>query len=370
MKKSKRFLYGVLAATLLFSLLTGCSKKAAQPEAQPTSFSYSKGIDENGFFEGITARDYVENLKYKGISIPGKTYVVTDKMLQAEIAKRMDSYADPSKSKQIKNRKIVDGDTVNIDYAGSVDGVAFDGGTQKGAEVTIGVTNFIDNFLEQLIGHKPGDKFDVKVTFPDSYPNSPDLQGKKAVFATTINYIVKKSIPKLTDKFVKDKFSKQTGWNTVADMKKGTREDLRTSALQQYISNYMVNDVKVTSIPDQLLKYQEDSMVNYAQESAKQNNMEINQFLQSQAGVSSINELIEKNKKQNSDNAKYTLVIQAVAEDAKISVSVDDIKKFFVKMTGSADYSAKEKELGLPYIKQSVLCQKVIDYMIANAVSK
>ena len=86
---------------------------------------------------------------------------------------------------------VEDGDTVNIDYVGSVDGVEFEGGSTRGqgTDLVIGSGSYIDDFEEQLIGAHPGDEVDVYATFPDPYNNNPDLSGKEALFEVTINGI-------------------------------------------------------------------------------------------------------------------------------------------------------------------------------------
>lgn len=86
---------------------------------------------------------------------------------------------------------VEDGDTVNIDYVGSVDGVEFEGGSTQGqgTDLVIGSGSYIDDFEEQLIGAHPGDEVDVYATFPDPYNNNPDLSGKEALFEVTINGI-------------------------------------------------------------------------------------------------------------------------------------------------------------------------------------
>lgn len=88
---------------------------------------------------------------------------------------------------------VEDGDTVNIDYVGSVDGVEFDGGNTngQGTDLVIGSGSYIDDFEEQLIGAHPGDQVDVYVTFPDDYSNNPDLSGQEALFEVTVNGIYK-----------------------------------------------------------------------------------------------------------------------------------------------------------------------------------
>lgn len=84
--------------------------------------------------------------------------------------------------------EVEDGDTVNIDYVGSIDGVEFDGGSYEGYDLVIGSGTFIDDFEEQLIGAHPGDTVDVTVTFPDNY-SAEDLQGQEALFEVVINGI-------------------------------------------------------------------------------------------------------------------------------------------------------------------------------------
>ena len=94
---------------------------------------------------------------------------------------------------------------MNIDYSGSIDGEKFDGGTASSQSVQAGSAQFIDDFLTQIIGHTPGETFDVEVTFPDPYENNPDLAGKDAVFEVTINYIEGEDVtPEFSDDFVKE----------------------------------------------------------------------------------------------------------------------------------------------------------------------
>ena len=95
-----------------------------------------------------------------------------------------------------------EGDTVNIDFVGKMDGKAFDGGSGTGYDLVLGSGSFIDGFEDQLIGAKKGEKLEVNVTFPESYPNNPDLAGKPAVFDVTVNKV--STMPELTDQWVKE----------------------------------------------------------------------------------------------------------------------------------------------------------------------
>src|SRR5699024_9878611 len=115
-------------------------------------------------------------------------------------------------------RAAADGDTVNIDYTGTIDGVAFDGGSATGDSLTLGSGRFIDNFEEQIVGHMPGETFDVTVTFPEDYGNE-ELNGKEAVFETTLNYIAETSLPELTDDWVTSNLNTQLGITSVEGLR-------------------------------------------------------------------------------------------------------------------------------------------------------
>jgi trigger factor len=362
-KKRRKWLF-VLIATMLIVLLTGCGE--TKETTTEGSFSYSDGIDEKGFWQGVTALDYVELYDYDSFAIPSDIHTISDEAVQSEIDTILAAY---STSEEITDREVEDGDTVNIDYVGSVDGVEFDGGSTDGAgsEVTIGETSFIDDFLEQLIGHSPGETFDINVTFPEDYGED-NLNGKDAVFVTTVNSIVQTITPELTDTFVADDLSSEYGWTTIAEMKAGLYADLQKEAIQSYIQDYITNDVEVESVPDMILQYEENAMTSYYQDSADSYSMELEEFLSSYVGVSSLEELIESNSESNLQSAKYSLVLQAIAEDANITVSTEDIGNYFKEAMDTEDYSEYEESYGLPYLMQITLDNSVMSYLEEHAV--
>lgn len=379
--KHTKFFCVLLSLVLLLIPLSGCgnsdngsstlsSETSSQASSEAvqiddTDFTYSGAIGDNGFWNGVTALDYVELFDYKAITVPADTHVITDEAVQAQIDSMLASYAT---SAQVTDRAVVDGDTVNIDYVGSVDGVEFEGGNTNGtgAEVTIGVTNYIDNFLEQLIGHNPGDTFNVEVTFPEDYGQD-ELNGKDAVFVTTINHIVETNEAELTDEFVTENLTGTYKATTVAELRDEIKEDLQKNAVKSYMQSYVTENTTVSSVPDVIVNYQEQYMVKFYEDYAVSFNMEMEEFLASYGGVSSIEELIETNAESNKETATYYLIIQAIAEDADITVSDADIAAYFKENMGSEDYSEQEEQYGLPYIKQVTLCEKVLDYLAENA---
>lgn len=161
--------------------------------------NYSAQLNDDGTIKGVTASDYVALCDYKDITIAYKDIEYTDEQIAKDIEALLEEHAELSKDSGAAAK---DGDKVNIDYVGTIDGVAFEGGnTQgKGADLTIGTNSSIDDFEQQLIGHVAGDSFDINVTFPDEYPNNPDLAGKDAVFSVVLNGIY--TTPEFNDKFV------------------------------------------------------------------------------------------------------------------------------------------------------------------------
>ena len=355
-----------LLASLLATLaLVGCSQSTPEPDPD-APFSYSLGIDDKGYWAGIKASDYVELPdNYTEIEAPKEISVVNENDIQSEIDYRLSSFSTQS---QITDRPVADGDTLNIDYVGSIDGVAFEGGSTNGTgtEVTIGKTSYIDDFLEQLIGHNPGETFDIEVTFPADYGKE-DLNGRDAIFNITINSIIETSTPELTDEFVATNLKESEGWNTVEEMKASISDSIEKRALQTYLDSYLVDNSNVKSVPDSLISYQEKGLISYYQEYADNYGMSLEEFISSQLNASSTEELLEKNAESLKETAVHSLIIQALAEKQNITASDTDVLDFFVTQTKTDDYSNYESEYGMPYLKQIALGQMVSDFLVEHA---
>jgi len=379
----KQWFISLILVIVLFTIsFSGCKSKKSEEtvdvelvsKTSPTvtstpataAFNYSEGIDDKGFWEGIRALDYVKLCQYREIPVPGEVHNITDGAVRQEIEAILGEYATQNR---VTDRAVVDGDTVNIDYVGSVDGVEFEGGSTKGAgtDVTIRVTRYIDGFLQQLIGHYPGETFNIEVTFPEDY-GVDALNGKDAIFITTINYIVEKVYPELTDKFVEDNLSSEYGWRSVEEMESQIRQQMRSNAISDYLQNYVLSNSTITSIPEAVIKYQENTVVNYYRNYANYAGLEFEKFLQSYMGISDVAELLEKNKKNILDTASLGLVLQAIAEDASIIVDENDVAAYFQEYAGVTDYSTYSEHFGMPYLKMVTMNKEVVDFLIENAV--
>lgn len=376
----KKLLIVLLATAMLFTV--GCSGKneanvmneevATDEQTAETinpveelGLDYTTGLADNGFYLNVKASDYVEMVEYNNILIPSDVHMISEETVQYNIDGIL---ADFAKMAEVMDRAVVDGDTVNIDYVGSVDGVEFNGGSTggNGTEVTIGVTSYIDDFLAQLIGHTPGESFDIEVTFPEDY-SSEELSGKDAVFAITINSISETISPDLTDEFVSENLAENYNSTTVLEFRTFIQSELKTNAVEGFVQNYLITNFVVSSVPEDVLNYQKKIMENYYRVSAVQYNVTLEEFLTNYVGYETLEEVLEASVEQIDLTSQITLIIQAIAEDADISVTDDKLKNYFIKYTDSEDYSQFEKIYGISYLKNSILQNIVLDYLVSNA---
>jgi len=368
----KRFIALSLVCTML---LTACSASDNDTDGTDTtatesdSFDFSEGITDNGYFADIKALDYVKLCAHKGIDVPAEDHTITDTAVESYIDSILSDYSTKT---TVKDRAVEDGDTVNIDYVGSIDGVEFSGGTTNGTgtDVTIGVTSFIDDFLEQLIGHKPGETFNVEVTFPDTYIQNTSLQGKDAVFVTTINYITEYVNPELTDGFVKENLTEEYGWTTVDEMRADVKSTLTASRVRDYVRTYLVDNSEIT-IPDSVYSIQKNSMLSYYKTYAQNYGVEFTTFLINYIGVSTEDELIEKHKEEIEKSCKMYLVAQAISEQENIISTKEDVIQYLKDSISGFDeayYDSYAEQLGIGYLMQASMNQ-VIYKFVADAAN-
>lgn len=343
------------------------SDSSSDASTTTPTFNFSQGLDDNGCWEGVTALDLVTlPTDYASIKAPSDEVVPSDETVQKQIDTITQSYAT---TEQVTDRAVEDGDTVNIDYVGTVDGEEFSGGSTSGngTTVTIGTTQYIDDFLDQLVGHKPGETFDVNVTFPDDY-GVDELNGKDAVFSVTINYISETTQPDVTDDWVKENLESLYGWTTVDEMKQSIKESLQSSNLSTYVTDYVTNNSTLTGdMPEEVVSYQEELLVYQYERYAASFGVDLDKMLQMAAGVSTTDELLENQRDALDSTAKSYLVFQAIAEDQGFTVSDDDVTDYVKSQTGSDDVSTYEDQYGMPYLKLLVLMQKVGDFLTGNA---
>ena len=351
----------VLAAMMALLLclgLTACAGKQGNGDA---AVNYSLGLTTDGRFEGIAAKDYVTLGQYTSLTYPEEVTSVKEEDIQSRIDSIMSSH---TYTNEVTDRAVKDGDTLNIDYVGTVDGVAFEGGSTdgKGTQVTIGVTSYIDDFLEQLIGHQPGETFDIEVTFPDPYQNNPDLAGKDAVFTVTINHIVETYTYELTDDFVVDNLQKDYGYTSIADMREKIAADLHDTQVYNYMIETVLENCPVSEVPQKLVDNEITITVKQLKYQALQYNMDASTLF-TYYGVADEDAFRTTYEEDIREQISQYLVMMAIAEDAGLIATEQDVKDYFLEEMDTEDYSEYVKNYGYGYIYRAVTFNNVGNYL-------
>lgn len=382
----KKWISVLLAGALCTALLAGCNNSAssgsssasgsdASSDSSSSSSSaasididYSAGLDEKGYFAGVTALDYVTlPADYNAVPLNEADVAVSDEYLASYVDSIAQSFATDI---EITDRAVEDGDSVNIDYVGSIDGVEFDGGSTggSGTVVTAGGSGYIDDFLDQIIGHTPGETFDVNVTFPDPYDSNPDLAGKDAVFVTTINHIVEQEIPEVTDEFVKENLYETDGWETVEQMENDLRDAMYENNVYNGIWDYLMEHCEISEVPEAVTTFQEEAMLNQYRSYAMNYGMELDDFVTAM-GLESTDALLESSAATIESYAKQSLIIQAIAEKEAMEISRDDVLAYFADVEGSSEETVTSYEdfFGAPYVMMNATSYYVSTFLIDHA---
>ena len=296
------------------------------------NFTYSDGLDENGYWSGIKALDYVTLPEdYASISIARADVEPTAEQVQSQI----DSVLSQNATTQEVDRAAASGDTVNIDYAGTVDGVAFTGGTYSGYSLTLGSGTFIDGFEDQIVGHKPGETFDVTVTFPEGYSDSTDADGntvvlsnKEAVFSVTLNSITEEVLPELTDAWVDATYGSTDDVHTVEDLRTLYQKILYEDNLHTALMNYLMDHSTFKSIPQEVSDYQVTQCLNYYYTMANYYGYDLDSFVQSLMGYENADAMLSALADSIESYAKEALLYQAVAEASGIAPTQEQIDAY------------------------------------------
>ncbi len=217
--------------------------------------------------------------KYKGVEIEKlEAPKVSEEDIEKELKRQQDANA---KIVDVTDRPVQNGDMIKLDFAGTVDGEAFEGGKAENYDLTIGSGSFIPGFEDQLVGMNIGEEKDVNVTFPEDYGQK-DLAGKAAVFACKVNAIKEKKLPELNDEFA-DEVSE---FSTLDEYKKDIEKNLLVRAEEQYKQTKenaavaaAVADADI-EIPDAMLETQAESLVNEFAQNLQMQGMNIDMYLQ------------------------------------------------------------------------------------------
>ena len=299
---------------------------------------------------------------YKGIKFDKVEYNVKDEDVENDIKRLQESR---SRLVDVKDRAVENGDTVIIDYSGSVDGVKFDGGTAEKQSLVIGSGSFIPGFEEQLVGMKIGEDRDINVKFPDEY-HAENLKGKDAVFAIKLHEIKKKELPEVNDEFIKE----AAGAESVEAYKKEVRERLEkqnADRAEREIEDAIVQkitDNATVEIPDAMIEQQIDRMVQEMDYRLSYQGLKLDDYLKY---IGQTMEDYRKNYREQAEKfVKSQLVIEKIIEVEKLEATDAEVNEKIEEMAKAQGKKAPEfkKTAGvrrLEYIKNEIVVKKLFD---------
>jgi len=379
----KKIIISVLLVMMLVLTLASCSDDKAKPSdrdstdaKENTETADAKGILEMWNapyqYDDLSVFITLEDSDYLGLPYTVVTYEITDEDIQLEIQKLLEEHAIYT---DVTDRAADEGDVVNIDYKGSIDGVAFEGGADQGEEFVLGEGNFIPGFQEGIFGHKAGETFVVDVTFPEDY-GVETLDGKTAQFEMVLNSVKSVSYPTLTDDFIKE----NTDYDTVTEYYTATNEKLvkqseASAKVQQKNELFalLCQNVEFLEYPEAEYNEYRTVFVSQYEEYAKQYGMEFEDFITNAAG-SSVEEFNKYADDYAAESVKMELAFFAVAEkiDLLNKLTENDYNVYLENI--ASEYNQTPEDFLAMYgedaVYRSLVWDSVMDYILLNGVAQ
>lgn len=285
-----------------------------------TEMNFEEG-SEASFKIKVTVKPEAEMGDYKGLVVDKKVVEITDEEVSKALADLQNSHATMNIVTEGKTEK---GDVVMIDFAGSIDGVPFNGGEGKSYPLELGSGSFIPGFEEQLIGFETGSETVVKVTFPADY-GLPELADKAAEFKVTIHEIKRKQLPELNDDF-----AKEVSFDNLEALKADTLKKLQETAKQNAENEYKDTLVKTAvenakvEVPKVMIDAKVDNMLAEFAMSLEQRGWKLDQYLQYMG--KSIEEFKEMRREAAAEQVKTEIVLDTIAKLEDIAVTAEEIE--------------------------------------------
>ena len=334
--------------------------------------AYAAALEESGLEvvsrPEVAVKPEVKLGEYKGLDVQMDSVEVADEEVEAKLKEAQEQNA---REITVEDRAVQDGDIITLNYAGTVDGVAFDGGTAENQQLVIGSHTFIDNFEEQLIGVEIGGEKDVEVTFPEEY-HAPDLAGKAAVFHVEVLGIKEKQLPEIDDDFAQD----TTEFDTLEEYKNDIKEKLATAKEEQAKSaaeNALIEQIVESSemdIPDAMVDFQVDQMVDEFKQRLSYQGLSLEQYVQFSG--QNMDALRENMKGDALKRVQGSLVLEAIVAAENIEANEEDLKKEFEKMAQMYQMEASQIEGMIPEeqkenMKKDIAVQKAVEFVLDQA---
>ena len=338
----------------------------AESESETTSEAESESESETETELKMTdlpeydPSEYVTLGDYKDLTVEVAPVEVTDEQVMDKIA---------SETKQTLTEGTVEaGDTVNIDYVGKMDGEEFDGGSAEGYDLEIGSCTFIDGFEDGIIGMQVGETKDLELKFPDNY-HSTDLAGKDVVFTVTVNSITR--VPELTDEVADEVVEGMTAEayqeSVRQDLEEQAKESQKTEA-EQKLLQAAYDNATINGYPEENLQYTIKRATDYYEWLASMYGMSLEDYL-TNYGMTQ-DEFQEQIQPVAEEALGEEMTLLAIAKEENIEISDEEYEAGLAKYAeaqGMDDPSKLEEAYGENYIKNSLLQEKVLNFLYENA---
>lgn len=343
---------GMLAALLAAGILVGCgAEKADKP------------------LKDMDVEKYVTLGEYKGLEVSVEPITVDEDELQMLINNVYNNQVTLENG-GITDRAVVTGDTVNIDYEGKKDGVAFEGGTAQGSILTIGSGAFIAGFEDGLIGVMPGETVDLNLTFPENYGNA-DLAGQAVVFTVTVNFILPEEID--------DAIVAEIGIEGVSngeelhkyayDYLYSNAENTYNTKLQNAVMDAFMKNCVFEEVPKNMVEKYETAARNSIEEQAKSYGIDSNTFT-TYFYKTDFETFVTT---YSAEAVKQDMAMQAVANRENLNIDDEELNTTLLEYANNAGYDSVEEYVGetsLEDYREYLLYDKVLQYLVENASVK
>ena len=318
----------------------------------------------------VAVKPEVKLGEYKGVNVTKANVKVT----AAEVKEALEAERNKNARTVSVTRAAKVGDTVMIDYEGSVDGVPFDGGKAENSPLELGSHSFIDTFEDQLVGHKAGEEVDVNVTFPEQY-HAAELAGQPALFKVKINDVTTKELPKLDDEFA----SEVSEFETLAEYKEDLKKQLEDQKLeeakraQEDEAIAAIVEASEMEIPEAMIQTQCEDMVNEFAQRIAQSGLTMEQYMQFSGQT--VQGLMDQVRPEAETRIKTSLVLEAIVKAEGIEATDADVDAEIEKMAGMYGMSVEQLkgymgEAEKASMKNQMAITKAVEFIMENVKEK
>ena len=329
-----------------------------------------KEIGDNGivFTATVPVKPAVEIEGYMGLEVA--------KTVEAVTAEEVDRELDMIRERNSRETDVTDepaemGNNVKIDFAGSVDGVAFEGGSAKDYSLKLGSGSFIPGFEEQIAGHKIGETFDVNVTFPEDY-HAEELAGKAAVFATTLNSITKIELPELDDDFAKDVSEFDTFAEYRADIEakiQKRHDDAAESAFEEAVIKALTEKLGGEEIPEAMFEAETENLLRDYDNRLRMQGLDLMTYFK-YTGLD-LDKMREQLRPQAESYVKIRLALEKIAELEAFAVTDEELDAEYARLAEAYNMEADKIKEMIPSdsVSADLKVKKAMDAVKAAAVA-